>query len=344
MAIDRPLGPVVVDLAGLELTAEEREILAHPLVGGVILFARNYAAPDQLRALTRAIHAVRNPPLLVAVDHEGGRVQRFLEGFTRLPPMRALGRVHDRNPALAANLAGAIGVVLAAELVAHGVDFSFAPVLDVDFGSSSVIGDRAFHSDAGAVAKLAGALVGGMARVGMGAVGKHFPGHGYVRADSHHEAPVDLRDLATIEANDLVPYRALIGRGLAGVMPAHVIYPRIDARPAGFSPVWLKDILRGRLGFDGIVFSDDLSMEGAAVAGEIVERGRAALDAGCDIVLVCNAPAAARRLLDGLEARSLDASRAERMRGARAVEPERLPDYRAALADVRREREGGVLA
>jgi beta-N-acetylhexosaminidase len=344
MAIDRPLGPVVVDLVGLELTADEREILAHPLVGGVILFARNYAAPDQLRALTRSIHAVRSPPLLVAVDHEGGRVQRFLEGFTRLPPMRALGRAHDRSPVLAANLAGAIGVVLAAELAAHGVDFSFAPVLDVDFGSSSVIGDRAFHSDPGAVAKLAGALIGGMARMGMGAVGKHFPGHGYVRADSHHEVPVDSRDLATIEANDLLPYRALIGRGLAGVMPAHVIYPKVDARPAGFSPVWLKDILRGRLGFDGIVFSDDLSMEGAAVAGGIVERGRAALDAGCDVVLVCNAPDAARRLLDGLEAGHLDAPRAERMRGARAVEPERLPDYRAALAEVRRERDGGVLA
>jgi len=344
MAIDRPLGPVVVDLAGLELTAEEREILAHPLVGGVILFARNYAAPDQLRALTRSIHEIRNPPLLIAVDHEGGRVQRFLDGFTRLPPMRALGRAHDRNPALAENLAGAIGVVLAAELAAHGVDFSFAPVLDVDFGSSSVIGDRAFHADADIVARLAGALVGGMARMGMGAVGKHFPGHGYVRADSHHEVPVDERDLATIEANDLVPYRALIERGLAGVMPAHVIYPKVDARPAGFSPVWLKDILRGRLGFDGIVFSDDLSMEGATVAGGIVERGRAALDAGCDIVLVCNAPDAAQRLLDGLEPGLLDASRAERMRGARAVGPEHLPGYRAALADVRREREGGVLA
>ncbi len=344
MAIDRPLGPVVVDLEGLELAGGEREVLAHPLVGGVILFARNYAAPDQLRALTRSIHELRDPPLLIAVDHEGGRVQRFLEGFTRLPPMRALGRAHDRNPALAENLASAIGVVLAAELAAHGVDFSFAPVLDVDFGSSSVIGDRAFHADAGVVARLAGALVGGMARMGMGAVGKHFPGHGYVRADSHHEVPVDERDLATIEANDLVPYRALIERGLAGVMPAHVIYPKVDARPAGFSPVWLKDILRGRLGFDGIVFSDDLSMEGATVAGGIVERGRAALDAGCDIVLVCNAPGAAQRLLDGLGAGRLDASRAERMRGAGAAEPARLPDYRAALADVRREREGGVLA
>jgi beta-N-acetylhexosaminidase len=333
----------MLDLAGLEPTAEEREVLAHPLVGGVILFARNYAAPDQLDALTRAIRGVRAPPLLVAVDHEGGRVQRFLDGFTRLPPMRALGRVHDRNPPLAANLAGAIGVVLAAELAAHGVDFSFAPVLDVDFGSSSVIGDRAFHSDPHAVAALAGALVAGMGRVGMAAVGKHFPGHGYVRADSHHEVPVDDRDLAAIEAADLVPYRALIGHGVAGVMPAHVIYPRVDSRPAGFSPVWLKDILRGRLGFDGLVFSDDLSMEGAAVAGGIAERARAALDAGCDMVLVCNAPDAARRLLDGLGPCRLDAGRAARMCGARgAAEPAGVSGYAAALAELTRDR--GVLA
>jgi beta-N-acetylhexosaminidase len=340
MGLERALGPVMVDLAGLELEPDEREILSHPLVGGVILFARNYAAPDQLRGLTRSIREVRDPPLLVAVDHEGGRVQRFLEGFTRLPPMRTVGRVHDRNAALAGNLAGAIGIVLAAELAAHGIDFSFAPVLDVDFGSSSVIGDRALHSDPRVVA----ALVDGMARIGMAAVGKHFPGHGYVRADSHHEVPVDERDLAAIEASDLVPYRALIRRGLAGVMPAHVIYPQVDARPAGFSPVWLRDILRSRLGFDGVIFSDDLSMAGAAVAGGIVERGRAALEAGCDIVLVCNARAAAEQLLDELGPASLDASRAARMRGPRALAPGRLPDYRTALAEVTRGRDTGVLA
>ncbi len=344
MALERPLGPVVVDLAGLELAADEREMLAHPLVGGVILFARNYAAPEQLRALTRSIHELRRPALLIAVDHEGGRVQRFVEGFTRLPPMRSLGRIHDRDRLLAENLAGAIGVVLAAELAASGVDFSFAPVLDVDFGSSSVIGDRALHSDPGAVATLAAALVGGMARVGMGAVGKHFPGHGYVRADSHHEVPVDERELATIEANDLVPYRALVGRGLAGVMPAHVIYPKVDGRPAGFSPVWLREVLRGRLGFDGVVFSDDLSMEGAAVAGGIVERGRAALDAGCDMVLVCNARDGAQRLLDGLGPARLDEARAGRMRGPTTPAAAERPEYRTALADVMRERDGGALA
>jgi beta-N-acetylhexosaminidase len=344
MAPERPLGPVMLDVAGLELAPDEHELLSHPLVGGVILFARNYAAPEQLRNLTGAIRGVRTPALLVAVDQEGGRVQRFAEGFTRLPPMRALGRIYDGNPAVAENLAGAVGVVLASELAAHGVDLSFAPVLDIDFGSSSVIGDRAFHSAAAAVARLAGALAGGMRRVGMGAVGKHFPGHGYVRADSHHAVPVDDRDLATIEANDLAPYRALIRAGLAGVMPAHVIYPRVDSRPAGFSPVWLQEILRGRLAFDGLVFSDDLSMEGASVAGGIVERGRAALDAGCDMVLVCNAREAAQRLLDGLGPVRLDAGRAERIRGPRASAPADLPGYGAALAEIARERDAGGLA
>ena len=340
MTPELPPGPVMVDLAGLTLAPGEAELLRHPLVGGVILFARNYESPAQLKALTAAIRALRAPALPIAVDHEGGRVQRFLRGFTRLPPMRSIGRVYEQNPTLAANLARAIGVVLAAELIDHGVDLSFAPVLDIDFGASSVIGDRAFHSTAAGVALLAGALIEGMGRMGMGAVGKHFPGHGWVRADSHLEIPVDERDLATIEANDLAPYRALIGKGLTGVMPAHVIYPRIDARPAGFSPVWLRDILRGRLGFDGIVFSDDLSMEGASVAGGIVERGKAALAAGCDMVLVCNAPDAAQRLLDGLGPAALDPDRARKMRphardgGA---------DYRAAAEALSRATGEGVL-
>jgi beta-N-acetylhexosaminidase len=334
----------MVDVAGPELAPDEREMLAHPLVGGVILFARNYQSPAQLDALTASIHALRDPPLLIAVDHEGGRVQRFIEGFTRLPPMRALGRVYDREPALAANLASAIGVVLAGELRGHGVDLSFTPVLDIDFGSSSVIGDRAFHATAAGVAALAGGLVAGMARMGMGAVGKHFPGHGYVRADSHHEVPVDERDLATIDANDLAPYRALVGKGLAGVMPAHVIYPRVDARPAGFSPVWLKEILRGRLGFDGIVFSDDLSMEGASVAGGIVERGHAALSAGCDMVLVCNAPEAARRLLDGLGDFALDPARAARIRPGVARTVSVDASYASAAEQVARAKGEGLLA
>jgi beta-N-acetylhexosaminidase len=342
MALERALGPVMVDIAGLALAPDEREMLLHPLVGGVILFARNYWSPAELAALTASIHALRDPPLLIAVDHEGGRAQRFVEGFTRLPPMRTLGRVYDRDPVVAESLARAIGVVLAAELRRHGVDFSFAPVLDIDFGTSSVIGDRALHVTAAGVTALAGGLVAGMARIGMGAVGKHFPGHGYVRADSHHEVPVDARDLATIEAADLMPYKALVGRGLAGVMPAHVIYPKVDDRPAGFSPAWLKDILRGWLAFDGIVFSDDLSMEGASVAGGIVERGLIALSAGCDMVLVCNERDAAQRLLDGLpRSTTLDPSRAARVRpgGGSAGGA-----YESAGTELARAKDEGLLA
>lgn len=333
-------GPVIVDLAGTTLTAAEAEMLRHPLVGGVILFARNYESPDQLRELCAAIHGVRDPAPAIAVDQEGGRVQRFVTGFTRLPPMRALGRVYERDALLAASLARAAGEVLAGELLAHGVDLSLAPVLDVDFGASAVIGERAFHSTPAGVAALAGALVEGMRRAGMGAVGKHFPGHGWVRADSHHEVPVDERDLATIEANDLTPYRALVGRGLTGVMPAHVIYPAVDPRPAGFSPFWLQEILRARLGFEGIVFSDDLSMAGARVAGGIVERARAALDAGCDMVLVCNDAPAAARVLDGLGPARLRPDRARRLRPGRSGAP---ADYRRAAATLSRATEEGLL-
>jgi beta-N-acetylhexosaminidase len=338
---ERPLGPVICDLGGTALTVAEAEMLGHPLVGGVILFARNYDSPEQLRELCAAIHRLRQPPLLVAADQEGGRVQRFVRGFTRLPPMRALGRLYERDAARAASLARAAGEVLAGELLEHGVDLSFAPVLDIDFGASAVIGDRAFHSTAAGVATLAGALLQGMRRAGMGAVAKHFPGHGWVRADSHHELPVDERDLATIAACDLEPYRALIGQGLAGVMAAHVIYARVDPRPAGFSPFWLQEILRTRLGFDGVVFSDDLSMAGARAAGGIVERARAALDAGCDMVLVCNDPAAATRVLDGLRPTGL---RADRVRGLRPASTSVRPDYRRAAAALVRAAEEGLLA
>lgn len=309
-----PLGPVMVDVAGTTLTDAERTMLTHPLVGGVILFARNYESPAQLKALTADLRDVRAPALLIGVDHEGGRVQRFREGFTRLPPMRTLGRLYEREPALARNLAHAIGVVLASELQTHGVDFSFTPVLDVDFGSSSVIGDRAFHSDPYIVAELAGALIEGLRTLGMGAVGKHFPGHGYCAADSHIAMPVDDRTLEEIERTDMQPFRALFQRGLSAVMPAHVVYPQIDAKPAGFSRRWLHEILRQKLSFDGLIFSDDLSMEGASVAGGPLERARAALDAGCDMVLVCNKPDSARMVLEGLDARPVDAERVERMR------------------------------
>ncbi len=314
---DDDLGPVMLDVAGLELGAAEAELLRHPLVGGVILFSRNYRSPQQLSELTAAIRSLRQPELLIAVDHEGGRVQRFQDGFSRIPPMRRLGEAWDRDPAAACAAASDVAYVLASELLACGVDFSFTPVLDVDFGASGVIGDRAFHSDPAAIAKLSTALVAGLREAGMASVGKHFPGHGYVRADSHLALPVDARSYAEIEAADLVPYKELIRHGLSAVMPAHVIYPAVDAHPAGFSSKWLRQILREKLQFDGMIFSDDLSMEGASVAGGVVERAQAALAAGCDMVLLCNAPASVAELLARLAAGPMDRQRAKAMRGAR---------------------------
>ncbi len=311
------LGPVMLDVLGKTLTPEDEARLCHPLVGGVILFARNYESPGQLAQLTAAIHALRTPPLLIAVDHEGGRVQRFREGFARIPAMRELGRIWDAHPQRARHLAQQAGYVLAAELRACGIDFSFTPVLDVDYGQSSVIGDRAFHSDPQAIGELAHSLLLGLRQGGMHSVGKHFPGHGYVQADSHLDIPVDEREFVDIELCDLVPFRQMVNYGLTAVMPAHVIYPRVDSQPAGFSPVWLKRILREQLGFEGCIFSDDLSMEGATVAGGIVQRAEAALNAGCDMVLVCNKPELADELLDGLvwELSAVSRARIAQMRG-----------------------------
>jgi beta-N-acetylhexosaminidase len=332
-----PLGPVIVDVAGLELTAHETERLRHPLVGGVILFARNFASRKQLARLTAAIHAVRETPLLIFVDHEGGRVQRFREdGFTHLPAMRQLGALWERDVLAATRAATAAGYVLAAELRACGVDFSFTPVLDLDFGASAVIGNRAFHRDPRVVAVLAKNLNFGLALAGMGSCGKHFPGHGFVQADSHLEIPVDERELETILAEDAAPYDWLGSPALSSVMPAHVIYPKVDDQPAGFSRRWLQDILRQRLHFDGVIFSDDLSMEGAKVAGDIVARARAAFGAGCDAVLVCNDPEAADTLLDRLRYKPPAASRERLMRlvpaapGLAWKELMAQPDYRRA--------------
>lgn len=311
------LGPVMLDVAGAELTDTDRARLLHPLVGGVILFARNFESVSQLCNLTRDIHDLRHPPLLIAVDHEGGRVQRFREGFTRIPPMRELGKVWDDHPQRARQMAEHAGWVLACELRACGLDLSFTPVVDIDHGASSVIGDRAFHRDPQAVSDLAQSLVRGMKRGGMAATAKHFPGHGFIEADSHVAVPVDERRYADIRMCDLIPFKQLIDVGLAAIMPAHVIYPKVDGKPAGFSSVWLRDILRGELHFDGCIFSDDLSMEGAAVAGGIVERAEAALDAGCDMVLVCNNPSAADELLARLDRDTtpLSLARIARMHG-----------------------------
>jgi beta-N-acetylhexosaminidase len=292
-------GPVVVGVEGQQLSARDRARLAHPLVGMVILFGYNYASPQQLNALTADIHALRDPPLLVAVDHEGGRVQRFRSGFTRLPPMRRLGELWDKDVLLACRTAASLGFVLAAELRAHGVDLSFTPVLDLDWGRSGIIGDRAFHSDPRVVTLLASHLMHGLALAGMASCGKHFPGHGWAKADSHVAIPHDERTQAELLSTDAAPYRWL-GPQLAAVMPAHVVYDRVDPVAAGFSRRWIN-LLRRELGFAGAVFSDDLLMEGASSHGSVLARGRAALQAGCDLVLVCNDFNAMDQVLSGLQ-------------------------------------------
>lgn len=304
----QPLGPVMLDVVGKFLSDDDLRRLHHPLTGGVILFARNYESRAQVTALCAAIHHAR-PGMLIAVDHEGGRVQRFRsDGFTRLPAMRALGQLWDRDVLQSCKVATALGYVLAAELRACGVDLSFTPVLDLDYGPSEVIGDRAFHRDPRVVTMLAKSINHGLLQAGMANCGKHFPGHGFVAADSHIAIPVDERDPKDILKEDAAPY-GWLGMSLSAVMPAHVIYPFFDSQPAGFSRKWLS-LLRDELGFEGVIFSDDLSMEGASVAGNVVQGAHAALSAGCDMVLVCNSPDKADQLLEGLDPTvALDAKR-----------------------------------
>jgi beta-N-acetylhexosaminidase len=281
------LGPLMIDVQGTTLSEEDRDLLQHPLVGAVILFTRNFESIEQLERLVADIRAVRTPPLLVTVDHEGGRVQRFRKGFTVLPPMRTMGRQYDLDQAAGRQLARQCGWLMAAELRAVAIDMSFAPCVDLDYGVSSVIGDRAFHRDPQVVAELAIAFVGGMREAGMAATAKHFPGHGAVAPDSHVAIPVDRRPLADLD-EDLYPYRRLISNGLAAVMAAHVIFEEVDGLPAGFSSRWMQQELRGNLGFDGAIFTDDLSMKGAAIVGDMAQRAAAALAAGCDVLSLCN--------------------------------------------------------
>ncbi|QDZ27524.1 beta-N-acetylhexosaminidase [Noviherbaspirillum sp. UKPF54] len=327
------LGPVMLDVVGTSLNDDDIRRIRHPLTGGVILFARNYQNRQQLCELTAAIHEVR-PGVLIAVDHEGGRVQRFkTDGFTKLPAMRRLGELWERDVLEATRAATDVGFVLAAELRACGVDLSFTPVLDLDHGQSGVIGDRAFHRDARVVTLLAKSLNHGLALAGMANCGKHFPGHGFAEADSHFAIPTDDRNLKEILADDAAPYDWL-GLGLAAVMPAHVIYPKVDKNPAGFSKKWLS-ILRKDMGFEGVIFSDDLSMEGASVAGGVIDGANAALSAGCDMVLICNSPDKADELLDGLKVKTNAATKASAARIAALVPQGNALDWDALQQDAR---------
>ncbi len=318
----------MLDIAGFHPDDAECARISHPLVGGVILFSRNFESPEQLDTLTARLHNLK-PELIIAVDHEGGRIQRFRKGFTELPAMAVLGLHFDANRAQALRLVEAVGFVLAWELRLHGVDLSFAPVLDIHHGSSNVIGDRAFHKDPEVVALLAKALRTGLRRAGFAAVGKHFPGHGFVKADSHYELPEDTRSLEMLIHSDLVPFKRLIEDGLEGIMPAHVLYPAIDAQPAGFSSFWLQQVLRKTLGFDGVIFSDDLSMKGALGAGKPIDRAHAALQAGCDMVLVCNDPDAAQQIVSGLAGYQSSIASQRRMA---CLAPTTLPSLEALSA------------
>ncbi len=296
-----PLGSVMMDLRGTTLADDEKALLLHPLVGGVIYFSRNYESPEQIALLSKEIHSLREPRLLIAVDHEGGRVQRFQDGFTRLPALQLIGERYDKDKQAGLRLAEKVGWLMAIELRAVDIDFSFAPVLDICKGVSQVIGDRSFHRDPECVAELSKAYMHGMRHAGMAAVGKHFPGHGSVKEDSHLAIPFDGRRFEDIQMDDMVPFEQLIHAGLKAIMPAHVIYSEVDDKPAGFSSVWLGNILREQLKFQGVIFSDDINMAGAKAVGDYITRAHCALEAGCDMVLMCNNQSAAIEVLNKLK-------------------------------------------
>ena len=284
------IGPLMIDVEGLILKDDDIKRIMHPMVGGLILFTRNYKDTVQLKTLTDAIRKIRGHDFLIAVDHEGGRVQRFREGFTIIPAMRKLGEVWDKDPKRANHLAFLIGQIIATELRVFDIDFSFTPVLDIDYSESTVIRDRAFHVDIEAIKALASNLLEGLKEGGMHGVGKHFPGHGYIKADSHLSISEDERTFDEIASKDMSIFISLIKHGLNAVMPSHVLYSEADKHPAGFSSFWLKDQLREKFHFKGAIFSDDMSMKGAILGGEMKDRILKALEAGCDMVLLCNSP------------------------------------------------------
>ena len=320
-----PIAPLMLDLEGFALSAEESELLNHPLTGGVIFFSRNYESPEQLAHLVNSIREVSAKELLICVDHEGGRVQRFRSEFTELPAIEKLNKYQSSEINSFKH-----GWLMAAEVRAMGIDFSFAPVLDVDHGVSSVIGDRAFSDNPETISLLATEYIKGMCEAGMASTGKHFPGHGAVVEDSHNDIPIDNRSREQIWAKDIVPFKQLITQGLDAVMPAHVIYSEVDNKPAGFSRIWLQNVLRKELSFDGVIFSDDLSMEGAAGMGGFTERAEAAMDAGCDMVLVCNNRQGAIEVIDraNIKQSEISATRLLRMKGKPFMN-------RAALLDTK---------
>ena len=323
------LGPFIIDVEGFTLTDRERELLAHPWVGGVIYFTRNFESREQIRALSEAIHGIARPkggaPLLICIDHEGGRVQRFREGFTEIPAMSTLGAMWSETDVeqqlVALARARHLGYTLARELRDVGIDFSFTPVLDLDWGRSEIIGERAFHADPRVVSQLAAALMHGLSLAGMKNCGKHFPGHGWPTADSHLALPIDERPLEEILRADALPYARIGSPALSSVMPAHIRYTQVDDAPAGFSTIWLRQILRERLGFEGVIISDDLSMAGAAVLDDVADRAQAAFEAGCDATLICNRPDLAERALDALPKRMPDFLNASHRRGLELLRP-----------------------